>query len=216
MKIIAWNCRGLNDPCSPTIPYLVWLCRTRKPHFLYLSETKMQSNDVVDKLGFLNPSSYFGVDAAGSKGGLAVFAWSGATVNLLYASPNIMVCNVVESNERIRHFVYVYGHPEVEKRQNVWDELSSLIPTYPRCLIIGDFNQIENLEDKMGGSFHIRGIDAFLNWRLNLNISEVPFVGPRFTWSNKRENGNLIMERLDRAYVSNSWFDEFPNGKIIH
>lgn len=67
MKIVAWNCRGLNDPRSPTIPYLVWLCRSRKPQFLFLSETKMVFDDVVDKLGFLNPSSYFGVDVDGSK-----------------------------------------------------------------------------------------------------------------------------------------------------
>lgn len=72
MKFLSWNCRGLNDPHTPKIPYLVWLCRTKLPTLLFLCETKMSVDDVVSKVGFLNPSSSFGFDSDGSKGGLVV------------------------------------------------------------------------------------------------------------------------------------------------
>lgn len=74
MRIMAWNCRGLNDQCSPALPYLVWLARVKRPSFLFFSETKMSFVDVSVKLGFLNSSSYFGVDADGSKGGLFILS----------------------------------------------------------------------------------------------------------------------------------------------
>lgn len=42
------------------------------------------------------------------------------------------------------------------------------------------------------------------------------FFRATFTWTNKRDGKELIMERLDRAYVLNDWFDEFPEGRVFH
>lgn len=52
MKMIAWNCRGLNEPNSPKIPYINWLTRTltNQPMFLFLSETKMYYVGVSTKM----------------------------------------------------------------------------------------------------------------------------------------------------------------------
>lgn len=41
-------------------------------------------------------------------------------------------------------------------------------------------------------------------------------IGLRYTWTNKQEPPSLIMERLDRVYVTNGWEELFPNGIIIH
>lgn len=73
MTILCWNCRGLNKPHALAIPYLVWLCRSKQPCFLFLSETKMSFADVACKLGVLNPSTSFGVDSIGSNGGFSSF-----------------------------------------------------------------------------------------------------------------------------------------------
>lgn len=91
-----------------------------------------------------------------------------------------------------------------------------IISTYPHSILIGDFNQLSSLEDKFGGSPIIRGGERFNEWLIDTGVIEVPFSGPRFTWTNKREGRKLIMERLDRAYVSQSWFDEFPNGRVYN
>ena len=64
-------------------------------------------------------------------------------------------------------------------------------------MIIGDFNQVEKYEDKLGGSSTIRGCNAFINWRFKSNMVEVPFQGPRFSWTNKQIGTTLLMERLD-------------------
>ncbi|XP_056698540.1 uncharacterized protein [Spinacia oleracea] len=216
MKVLSWNCGGLNDPRSPTLPYRVWLTRIKKPNFVFLSETKMSFIDVKTKLAFLNPSSCFGVDSVGSKGGLVVLTWSNAAVSCILKTKNFVFCEIVESNGSLIYILFVYGEPIVEDRGDVWIDLIRIIEQYPNCLIMGDFNQLDNMEDKLGGADVIRGFDQFYDCRLACDLHDVPFSGPRFTWSNKRDGEDLIMERLDRVYATTQWFDSYPNGKFFN
>lgn len=91
-----------------------------------------------------------------------------------------------------------------------------ILSKFPKCLVLGYFNQLELYSDKIGGSPSIRGWENFMHWRLASNLFEVPFSGPPFTWSNKQEGPNLILERLDRAYMSVDWFTEFPNSRLLN
>lgn len=60
----------------------------------------------------------------------------------------------------------------------------------------------------------IRGWAEIVQWKFNLQLQDIPFTGPRFTWSNNRENEGLIMERLDRGYATEEWLNEFPKTFI--
>lgn len=71
---------------------------------------------------------------------------------------------------------------------------------------------MNSFEDKIGGSPFIQGWEEFLGWKYELNLHDIPFCGPRFTWSNNRDGDDLIMERLDRAYASPEWQSEHPNA----
>ncbi|XP_074283704.1 uncharacterized protein LOC141608241 [Silene latifolia] len=50
--------------------------------------------------------------------------------------------------------------------------------------------------------------------RINSPLCELPFSGPRFTWANKRDSSNLILERLDRGYASQDWLLSYPEAHI--
>lgn len=73
---------------------------------------------------------------------------------------------------------------------------------------------MDQYSDKIGGSVFIRGWEEIVNWKINLQLQDLPFTGSRFTWSNNRENEGLIMERLDRGYASEEWLSEFPHAYI--
>lgn len=67
----------------------------------------------------------------------------------------------------------------------------------------------------------MRGWEEITHWKHDLNLLDIPFHGPRFTWSNKRSDSELIMEHLDRAYASPESLEEFlltmlRNFPIIH
>ncbi|XP_021761155.1 uncharacterized protein LOC110725987 [Chenopodium quinoa] len=162
------------------------------------------------------PSFSCGVDSDGTKGGLALFSWYLGNVFCIASSSNFIFCNVVDINGSSRHLLFLYGASKVEDRPKVWEEISILISSTPNVLIMGDINQLEYYSNKLGGSSLIKGLDVFLDWRFQTNLLEVPFTGPRYTWSNKRLGTELIMEQLDRAYSSSQWFNNFPDGRVTH
>ena len=82
-------------------------------------------------------------------------------------------------------------------------------------LVVGDFNQIMTsderhdgnlrnlrLAQRMADSLHSRGL-------LELNAS-----GPKFTWSNRQFDGNLLMKKLDRATANMPWRIFFTEGVV--
>ena len=214
MNVLAWNCRGLNDKASPTIPYLRWLLSSYRPTFLFLQETKTCVDNVVCMLRSTHSTSFCGVDAVDSRGGLAVFCWGPFVMDVVALSRHYVLCKITAINGKSWHCLFLYGEPNVDHRVALWDELYSLLQSYSTYIIIGDINQVDHYSDKLGGSNLIRGWDSFVSWKHALHLRDVPFHGPRFTWSNNRIDSGLIMERLDRAYASQNWFDEFPSSTV--
>lgn len=114
----------------------------------------------------------------------------------------MIFCKWVNPDDLEYFILFVHGAPRLEDRAAVWSLLANLMIPMSRCLVIGDFNQVELLEDKFGGSTVIRGWQDFIDWRVSSNLLDIPFSGPHFTWSNKHRDQTLVMERLDRAYMS--------------
>jgi len=84
------------------------------------------------------------------------------------------------------------------------------MPTLP----IGDFNQIKHAFDKFGGTTRIKGWDTFSQWKMEIALLNIPFVGSKFAWSNNQFQGELIFERLDHPYSTPNWLDAF-NGSYL-
>ena len=45
---------------------------------------------------------------------------------------------------------------------------------------------------------------------------DLGFLGPRYTWTNKRDINNLILERIDRFFMNPEWCMLHPEAKITH
>lgn len=84
-------------------------------------------------------------------------------------------------------------------------------------LCVGDFNEILWYAEKRGG--HMRTNANMVLFRDTLhscNLIDLGFEGPPFTWSNGRQGGELIRERLDRAVATPDWRNRFPKCLIRH
>ncbi|XP_074278686.1 uncharacterized protein LOC141602281 [Silene latifolia] len=112
--------------------------------------------------------------------------------------------------------LFIYEEARFEYRQSLWNQISSLISGITPLLLIGDFYQVELFSDKLGGTSFIRGQCDFTTWKISNGLADLPFFGPRFTWMNSQLNSNIIMERLDRAYATQDWFNLFPNASVTH
>ena len=187
-----------------------------KPTFVFLQETKSSVEYAVRLLRHTHPRYVFGVDADGARGGLVVFCWAPFDVTVVCSSSHFVFCKISTSNGKVWYLLFLYGEAQHQYRDLLWLELQALLQNYTTYLIIGDINQVAKFEDKLGGAASIRGWQSFVDWQHSLQLIDIPFQGPRFTWTNNQQGDDLILERLDRAYATQSWLDEFPATLVRH
>ncbi|XP_074301459.1 uncharacterized protein LOC141632849 [Silene latifolia] len=154
-------------------------------------------------------------------GGLLLRCDDSVVISTLSVHPHFILCklSLAVNPVCINHDMYVmfiYGEPSFEFRLSLWNNITGLISVLSPFMIIGDFNQIEMHSDKLGGLNSVRGQHDFTSWRLDNALLDVPFFGPPFTWLQNRSNGQVIMERLDRAYAKSEWLQLFPVASVFH
>ncbi|KAL2924812.1 Uncharacterized protein RDABS01_022675 [Bienertia sinuspersici] len=154
-----------------------------------------------DPLAWGGNTGTFGVDAINQSGGLflACFA-TNLEVKLIECTRNFMFCKIVDG--MLFYFAcFLYGDPKLEGRGEVWEALKKLFASNPGPIVLlGDFNQIEFADQKLGGRKYLPGARVFSDWRVSSGLIDLPTHGPAFTWCNNRETGDLIFEQLDCAY----------------
>jgi exonuclease III len=206
MNLISWNCRGLGHPRA--IRDLCQKVKEKRPTILFLMETKCGKNKmevIRSKLGF---EGSFEIELMGRSGGLALL-WKEAgrleIQNFTRHHINAVVRPVCGNLQwKLTCF---YGHPETAKRHESWALLTHLNSYQPDpWLCIGDFNEIVNQDEKMGGALRRESqMDQFREALENCGLSDLGYKGAKFTWSNCQHDGNFIQERLDRAVANKAW-----------
>ncbi|XP_074314766.1 uncharacterized protein LOC141650159 [Silene latifolia] len=168
-------------------------------------------------LGFPN---YFAVDSSGRSGGLLLYWDNSVDVQVLCSNSHFIFCklglHLPQGVYNDMYIMFIYGESMFQYRSSVWDRISNVILGCTPFLVIGDFNQVELHSDKLGGSSSIRGQVDFTTWKLLNCLVDIPFFGPRLTWMNGQLGDNCIMERLDRAYATQEWFDMFPQTSLLN
>jgi exonuclease III len=217
MNILSWNCWGLGNLW--TIRHLCQLIKEKHPSLVFLMETKLRSKKmelIRCKLGFKN---LFVVDCVGKGGGGLAFLWKEEVEleiqNFSSRHINGIVTNPL-SNQRWK-FTGFYGQPDVARRYEGWDLLKQLANLAPEpWLCIGDFNEVLTMTEKWGGG--VRANSQMREFQITMEFCEftdLGYSGPKFTWSNCREEQDFIKERLDRGVANSSWRELFPEAEIV-
>jgi hypothetical protein len=205
MTLLSWNCRGLGSPQA--VRDLCQLAKENRARILFLMETKcskVRIEMVRVKLGF---TGAFTVDPVGRSGGLALLWKEEQEVEIQNFSRRHINAIIMEEGVQPWKLTGFYGHPEWAKRHEAWDLLSHLKSYLPDpWLVIGDFNEILEQSEKEGGIQRREAqMDLFRNTLENCQLSDLGFIGPKFTWVNSRFDGTFIRERLDRAVANRQW-----------
>ncbi|KAF7124249.1 hypothetical protein RHSIM_Rhsim12G0080100 [Rhododendron simsii] len=150
----------------------------------------------------------------GSSGGLWVGWKSFLSLSCLTSSPNYIFTSIIDELGLSWFCGFIYGHPVLELRDNVWSSLSDLISSYPGPLFLcGDFNQVLSPRDKWGkNNLLTPGSSSFHSFLSSIGLLEIKNVRPWFTWTNNREGDACTFERLDRGWCNMSWLDMFPRA----
>ncbi|XP_065639085.1 uncharacterized protein LOC136071559 [Quercus suber] len=114
-------------------------------------------------------------------------------------------------------FSAIYANPRSEERSILWDNLAKVAELHKLLWVMaGDFNEPLIDEDKFGG----RGVNinrslAFKDCLDRCSMVDLGFSGPRYTWTNKRDISNLILERIDRFFMNPDGCVMYPNARVI-
>ncbi|CAN1142722.1 hypothetical protein LINPERHAP2_LOCUS13214 [Linum perenne] len=159
-------------------------------------------------------SASFRSDAVGFVGGIWL-VWDPLVVNLdiVEFGAQFIHAKGVQADGSLFFITAVYASPRATSRVLLWDTLKrlSVNQTAPWA-VIDDFNSILSAEDKRGGSpFERRWNKSFIDTVDLCGLSDIPFSGPRFTWSR-----NGVMSRIDRVLVNHFWANCFPESSVLH
>lgn len=83
--------------------------------------------------------------------------------------------------------------------------------------MIGDFNCIKWAKEKCGGRVVVESsVNCLRDFMMNTDAIDLGFIGPSFTWSNRREGLANIKERLDQCLCGQEWQSLFPKAGVRH
>lgn len=116
----------------------------------------------------------------------------------------------VNSQEKPFFMTAIYASPDWRQRQAVWNSLGQFqtnhVTQRDAWFLIGDLNRFLGGHKKFGGRqlpwvTYNRDFRDFLD---ATKLNDLGFINSQYTWSNKRQPPDLILERLDRGLGNDS------------
>ena len=108
--------------------------------------------------------------------------------------------------------INVYGFNNTDPRAMLWNHLAQAPLPAAEWVLAGDFNNIESIQDKQGGSNKTsignREMEAWNRLLVRLNVRDSFNLRAfrrkftkAFTWTNAHTDDTMIQTRIDRIYV---------------
>ncbi|XP_062075666.1 uncharacterized protein LOC133779767 [Humulus lupulus] len=105
----------------------------------------------------------------------------------------------------------VHVSNSLEARRNLWYDLANLHFPIKPWIILGDFNAVFDIADRIGGrSISVKEMEDSRQWLALGLVDEMKIMRPTYTRSNNQEGGTRIFYKLDRVFTNKAWMDSFP------
>ncbi|XP_062085381.1 uncharacterized protein LOC133791470 [Humulus lupulus] len=210
-NIGSWNVRGMNNKEKQN--YILEFCNFSKVGVCGLLETKLRGNKIQELMEnkFTNWDCY----TSSSIEGWILIVWRRNFVRVIVISKSQQhVHCVVKMFGQVKTFclTFVYGFNSIEDRKGLWQSLLQLrFPVKP-WVVLGDFNSVFNVDDRIGGNpvTHTE-MDDSNNWLAQAHVDKLQSNGSFFTWTNNQDGLKHIYSKIDHVFVNEDWHDDFPN-----
>ena len=133
-----------------------------------------------------------------------------------------MLCHVTALKENYSFWCSViYASNNYVNRRVLWRHLLWCEPLvrHNPWFVLGDFNTTRFSSEKTGGNLmYDTAMNDFHECLFNLELADIPFLGPIFTWMNHWEGVNFIARKFDRCLQNECCLDVFPNAmtEVLH
>ena len=212
MKILCWNIRGIGGVSKMGV--IKEMIQKNKILFLGLVETKSTkgSENWVRRIWGPFEFDWAEVKAVNGGGGLLCI-WDKeflAKSDILMGDRWICIKGYVKEVDMWCAIGLVYGPHTISERRIVWQELKVVREKFEvPLLLMGDFNEILKVGERLGNTSVTRSMSEFAEWVHDLNLTDLPIIGRKFTWRRGKS-----ASKLDRVFVEPVWGAKYPNMKL--
>ncbi|KAK9756226.1 hypothetical protein RND81_01G082400 [Saponaria officinalis] len=138
-------------------------------------------------------------------------------LDVLEVHDQLVHCRVLFRQSNCSVYVtFMYGHNDGLDRKQLWHNLMAISASVDLgWLVIGDFNAVRGMKDKIGK--HPPTVWEMLDFNGCLghcSLAELPSHGGPFTWTNNQDGDYRGWSKLDWAFVNSLWVHLFPNSKV--
>ncbi|XP_062103367.1 uncharacterized protein LOC133814421 [Humulus lupulus] len=151
--------------------------------------------------------------------GRIIIVWNARVFSLDIKSctTQLIHCLVQFPNRAGRFLItFVYGFNDELSRDQLWNDLQELaVDITDPWMVIGDFNEILSLHERIGKKVTTKISSKFLDCLTSFHLEDLKFSGCFYTWNNKQRAEEKIYSKIDRALVNPQWTDYFPNSEAM-
>ena len=218
MNLLIWNCRGAMKPefRKRVMDLVEW----HSLILMVITETRMsgaKAEEIIEAFPF---DGHAISDTIGFVGGI----WLLWRSNLVQVDVLVATKQEIHAMIRVRTQTFnwlisaIYASPRFEERCILWNNLRMIANMHDMpWTLMGDFNEVLSDDEKFGGNpICQRRVRAIKECMDDCHMMDLGFSGPKYTWTNKRELGNLIQCRLDRCWVNPGWKELYPEACVTH
>ncbi|XP_010677721.1 uncharacterized protein LOC104893322 [Beta vulgaris subsp. vulgaris] len=203
-----WNVRGLNSPWKHFD--LRNFIQSRNVRLFGYLETRVKTGNFAKVYPRVCPNWSIVTNYSSHYRGRIWLVWSPSyfTVDVKMVT-ELMIYGVVSHKASRAQFCLslVYGHNDKEKRSELWNDLikCSRDVMNTQWVVMGDFNNVLNLNERIGQPNLFSEIERFRNCVDSCGLDDVKMTGPFYTWSNKQQEEDYVATEFDRVLVNGQW-----------
>ncbi|XP_021840005.2 uncharacterized protein [Spinacia oleracea] len=217
-NILCWNVRGLNmkDKQLRVRKFIL----SHQAKLFSLLETRVKTPKLGDLYLNVCPGWCFTTNLSQHKNGRIVVGWDPISfdVDVKFMSSQMVHCFVTSKPAGHTFWCsFIYGHSDKKDREALWKDLSHLATSISMAwVIMGDFNAIMAIEDRVGSLVKWGEIQPMRSCMSSCNLAEVKTMERHFTWTNKQDGAARVFTRIDRILANSQWEDIFTTAEATY
>lgn len=138
----------------------------------------------------------------------------GGYLNLLLVTAQMIHCIITLEGPCSAFFCsFIYGFNDRSEREILWRDLKG-VNTSEAWVIMGDFNSVLNLDERMGFLVRLYEVQPFRECVTYCGLVDIKSSGRMFTWTNKQEGECRVFSTIDRVMANMKWLHLFENAVV--
>ncbi|XP_019240851.1 PREDICTED: uncharacterized protein LOC109220841 [Nicotiana attenuata] len=217
MIIVSWNIRGLNKSYKQR-EFKKFLL-LNKVDLIACLETRVKQQSAKEIQRKVGVDWKFTDNYTYAPNGRIWIGWKVANVKVIVldCSDQMIHCCVTDNNSSFSSYItFVYGLHTIHDRASLWRSLRNIQTNGP-WLIIGDFNSVLHVDDRLNGiPVHQAETTDFQSCIDDFGVRQITKRGCKFSWSNKRDADIRIYSHIDWAFGNADWFQQYNGVEAIY